>query len=301
VEAAPGRKERAAKMTWRSVFDLAADDAASEVDLKFRGFALLLLVHTSTRLWIWAMRPHPSEETKQLAAIVVTLLALAALWPRWTRTAAGGVALILLGKIIATFPVTSNHAFLEFLAVGLLACFDPRRGKERALAMQTARWGVIIVLFYSGLQKVLYGTYFDAMFLGSFIALKPSFADALGPLLPPAELARLAALPAQEGAGPFAVDSPLLVGASNAVYLFEMITPLFLLWRRTRAPAAVMAIIFTALLQTAAREMMFGALFIGFLLLFPRRAFNLGLLPVFAGLYAALLTMRYFAPEIWFN
>jgi hypothetical protein len=238
---------------------------------------------------------------KLLAAMIVTVLSIAALWPRWTRPAACGVALVLFGKVLATFPVTSNHAFLELLAVGLLACFDPKRREERALALQTARWGVVIVLFYSGLQKVLYGTYFDAQLLGSFIALKPTFAEALGPFLPHAELARLSALPIRAGVGPFAVGSTLVVFMSNAVYAFEMIAPFFLLWRPTRASAAVAVIIFTALLQTAAREVLFGTLFVGLLLLFPRRAFNLELLPVFAGLYAALLTIRYFTPEIWFN
>lgn len=282
------------------LFDLLAVEDGDERML--RGIELLLFLHVTARLWVWALRPHPTAaELKLLVAIVATGLALVALRPTCTRRAAAGLAILLLGKVLATFPETSNHALLELLCVGLLACFDRRIAGERVLLLQTCRWVVVIVLFHSGLQKVLYGTYFDAQFLGSFVALKPTFAQALGPLLPAAELVRLTSLPIRAGAGPFAIESALVVALSNAVYVFEMGAPLLLLWRRARVVAAVAAIAFTALLQTAAREMFFGALFIGLLLLFLPRPINLRLLPLFATFYVALVALRWLAPGVWFN
>lgn len=259
-------------------------------------------MHVTARLWIWAMRPYAAAgSSKYIVAVAVTGLALAALLPAFERVALSSIALILLGKIVATFPETSNHSLLEFLAVALFAFLDRRSVEEGELLLRTCRWLVLIVLFWSGLQKVLYGTYFHAEFLGAFIAFKPSFAQAFGTILPAAELARLQSLSAQVGAGPFAVNSLLLVVLSNAVYLVEMVLPALLLWTRTRAAALLAAILFTVALQAAAREIFFAALFLNLLLLFSRRAVNRRLLPIFAMLYLGLLMTRLLAPAVYFN
>jgi len=259
-------------------------------------------MHVTTRLWIWAMRPYAAAgASKYIVAVAATGLALSALRPAFERPALTAIALILLGKIVATFPETSNHSLLEFLAVALFAFLDRRSVEEGELLLRACRWMVLIVLFWSGLQKVLYGTYFHAQFLGAFIAFKSSFAQAFGAILPVAELARLQSLPIRAGAGPFAVNSLPLVMLSNAVYLVEMVLPALLLWTRTRAAAVLAAILFTAVLQTAAREIFFGALFLNLLLLFARRGVNRRLLPLFAMLYLGLLMTRLLAPGVYFN
>jgi hypothetical protein len=286
---------------WRRVLEITADDGSHQVD-KLRAFELILLMHVATRLWIWALRPYAGAgSAKLVVAAAATALALAALRRAWARFAITGLALILLGKVVATFPETSNHALLELLAVALLATLDRRSAEERALQLQACCWMVVIVLFSSGLQKVLYGTYFAAEFLGAFIALKPSFAEAFGSVISSAELTRLQALPISQGAGPFAVASPAVVVLSNAVYIVEIVVAFLLLWPRTRTAAAVTAILFTAALQAAARELFFGALFVNLLLLFPRSAWNLRLLPFFGLFYAALLVTRLFAAGVYFN
>jgi hypothetical protein len=286
---------------WRRVLELASDDAAPSDD-RIRAFEIILLMHVSTRLWIWAMRPYPGVgASKFLVAFAVTVLALAALRRQWEQRAIAAIAVILLAKVVATFPQTSNHSLLELLGVFLLAFLDRRSAEERSLLVQASCWIVAIVLFYSGLQKVLYGTYFDAQFLGAFIALKPSFAQAFGQIMPAAELSRLQSLPIQVGAGPFAVNSLAVVVLSNSVYVVEIVVPILLLWVRTRTAAVVLAIAFTVALQTAARELLFGALLVNLLLLFPRQAVNRRLLPVFAVFYAFLLALRLFAPGVFFN
>jgi hypothetical protein len=274
----------------------------SSLSSKLSCFELILLMHVTARMWIWAMRPYPGVgAAKYVVAAAVTALALAAPRDARGRVVLAGIALILLGKVVATFPETSNHALLELLAVALLAFLDRRSAEEGELLVRSCCRIVAIVLFWSGLQKVLYGTYFDAQFLGVFIAAKPSFAQAFGWMLPATELARLQGLPLRAGGGPFAVNSPAVIVPSNAVYITEMALPFLLMWARTRAAAAVAAILFTAALQTAARELFFGALFINLLLLYPQRAVNRGLLPVFAVFYASLLALRLFAPGAYFN
>ncbi len=54
-----------------------------------------------------------------------------------------------------------------------------------------------------------------------------------------------------------------------------------------------------AVIECAARELFFGALFINLLLLFPRRDLNSRLLPLFVLLYGGLVALRLFLPG-WF-
>lgn len=58
---------------------------------------------------------------------------------------------------------------LELLAVAWLAMMNPDR-EDDALLGSVLMWMTATVLFYTGLQKVLYGTYFDARFLGFMVA-----------------------------------------------------------------------------------------------------------------------------------
>lgn len=300
--ASAAAEESQAMSAWRRVLALVdAGDGDSQVG-KLRAFELILLMHVGARMWIWAVRPYaPAGNAKLLVAAAVTALSLAALKRDWARPATALIAVILFGKLVATFPLASNHSLLEVLGVALLASFGRDSADERGVLLQALCWGALIVLFSSGVQKVLYGTYFDAQFLGSFIVLKPSFAAAFGWVVPAAELSRLQGLPIRAGAGPFAVDSFAVVALSNAVYLFEMAVPVLLLWCRTRIAAAAAAILFTAALQSAARELLFGALFINLLLLFTKAAFHRKAVPLFALFYGGLLITRLLAPEVYFN
>ena len=138
----------------------------------------------------------------------------------------------------------------------------------------------MIVLFYSGVQKVLYGTYFDAQFLGLSIGHKPGLAWLFSQFLPADEMARLRALhPLAPGNGPYAIRSPLALLIANGVYVFEMATPVLLVWRRTWPYAVVAVLIVIAGIEVGARELLFGVLFVNLLLLFFARPVNRTLLP----------------------
>jgi hypothetical protein len=93
-------------------------------------------------------------------------------------------------------------------------------------------------------------------------------------------MARLRALhPLAPGNGPYAIRSPLALLIANGVYVFEMVTPVLLIWRRTRPYAAVAVLIVLAGIEVGARELLFGVLFVNLLLLFFARPVNRTLLP----------------------
>ncbi|MGH7786114.1 MAG: hypothetical protein ACRERC_04560, partial [Candidatus Binatia bacterium] len=286
------------------LLDLADDDARGAQSAILRAFRLFLLFHVATRTWFWFLRePHDDTAFRVTLAALLTLCALLAVRPGWQRRATVAALAVLACKLVDSFPSTSNHFFIEILCVALLAAFDLESGEERALCLVTLRWVVVLVLFWTGLQKVLYGTYFDGQFLGFSIATRASFADLFQWILPAAEIDRLRGLrPIGVGSGPFAFQSPLGWLVSNGVYVFEIVAPALLLVRRTRPWAAVAVIAFTALIEIGAREFLFGALFVNLLLLFFARPVNRALLPAFALFYVWMIGVRLgWLPTVAFN
>jgi hypothetical protein len=273
---------------WLEIFaDPPADPAGGALAASLRAFRMLLLVHGAVRLWDSYLLK--GEHPLHLAmALVLTLAACAATRPRFARIAVLA-ALWAVGLEIAVTHGPANHVYAELLLLGLVALLDPDRQHEATLLVCALRWMVALLLFWAGLQKVLYGTYFQADFLCWMIARRPAFADALGWLLPAQELARLTAASATElGAGPFRSDAVLLVLASNAVWIAELLLPALLLVRRTRIPAAWLAAAFVLSIQLVARELMFGLLYSQLVLLvLPGRGFR-RVAPVYALVYAYL-------------
>lgn len=269
-----------------------------------RAFQLFLFAHVAVRTLLWALRADDWLVARYLMAGALALCAWVA-WraPAHAQAAAAAALGVLTIKLGASFPGTSNHFFIEWLCVALFVLCAADDAEERRLLLTAVRWLTVIVFFYSGLQKVLYGTYFDAQFLGYAIGSKPSFGWLFGWLVPADELARLRALhPTGVGSGPYAIRAPLAVLAANGVYLFEMLAPVFLVWRRTRALAAVATIAVVAAIELGARELMFGALFVNLLLLFFARPVNRTLLPAFLALFAVLVASRAgLLPRFWFN
>jgi hypothetical protein len=251
---------------------------------KLRWFREILLLHV-------AVRALPAGAGTLDVALAVCLLACFGLawFDRAPRLAAGVAAALFGTRLAMIFPETPNHGLLELACLLLVAGCDLDDADERRLLGNSLRWMTAIVLFQSGLQKVLYGTWFDGRFLGYMIAADERFASAFGWLLSAEEMTRLRGFAAlDEGAGPFRVDSLPLVLACNATYVFEMAAPVLLLLRRTRTAAAVATMAFIALIEAAAREYLFGLLFLDLLLLFPAGDWNRRAFPFFAMSYLVL-------------
>jgi hypothetical protein len=189
----------------------------------------------------------------------------------------------LLVQAALSVPSTDNHFFLELYAVGLL-CLAGERDDD-AWLLGSLRWLAAIVLFQTGLQKVLYGQYFSGQLLAFLIGQGDRFALPFEWLVSAQEVARLQGYdPLRTGAGPYRVDSLLFVALSNGVWIAELALAPLLLLARTRLAATGAAIALVAAIQLGARELGFAFLFTSLLLLFTRQG-NARALPWLGVLY----------------
>lgn len=265
-----------------------ADPAGSGLASSLLAFRTLLLVHAAVRVWDRYL-VESGHSLHLLMALVLTLSAAASLSRRFDR-AALYAAVWTVGVEIATTHGVANHVFLELMLLGLFAFLDPDREEEAELLGAALRWMVVLLLFWAGVQKLLYGTYFRGEFLSWMISVRPAFAQALGLVLPAQEVARLVEAGGLEvGSGPYRTDSLVLVAASNAVWIAELVLPVMLVVRRTRVIGAVLSALFVLSIQLVAREAMFGLLYSGLVLLvLPGRGFR-RLAPLYAVAYAYLV------------
>jgi len=258
----------------------------------FRRFAFMHVALRSFFTYSMEVQAVPSSAGYSLLLWATILACLTGLIPKLSGLASRVVALGLAMQVLATLPLTANHLFLELVCFVPLALLDENDDDEGRLLIHALRWITIIVLFYTGLQKVLYGYYFDGQFLAWVTANDDRFSALFQYIIPAPEFQRLLALVPEVGAGPYRVDSVPFVIMSNGVYLFEISASILMLFCRTRAAAAIAGIAFIAMIEAGAREFIFGAFMINLLLLqFPRPLNHLAFPVVTAG-YLFLLAMR---------
>jgi hypothetical protein len=286
-----------------------ADDPAEDETARLRSIRLLALAHLLAELVLSTLRWSALQISAPgiLAACAAAAVALS-FFRRTERAAAPLGALIVGFAIVRWFPNVANHTFLLFLALFTLSFWDWRAEAERTLALATLRWIAALVLFATGLQKVLHGTYFHGEFLAFHVAHGERFASLFAWVLPAEELARLKELgaaagalgpaegfrafdtaPPAPGSGPYLFASVPALAMSNLVWVFELVAPALLLWRRTRAVAAIAVIAFLAAVESGAYEIMFGVLFVNVMLLFCRANWVGRLFPGFAAVYVWLI------------
>ncbi len=271
------------------VLRLAGRDPAEAERLKI--FRLYLMVHAPFEL-LWDSLVWESARAYYGVSLGAGLLACLGLSFVAGRTvlAVRLFAGFHLAAIVWLFPTVSNHFFLVFFCLLLLSILDLERPKEALLGLQACRWLTLIVFFYTGVQKALYGTYFQAQFLSWTIAHDSRFRTAFGWILPAEEAERLAAL--ADTAGPFGSEWWPLIAISNFVWLFELIAPALLLYRPTRSFAVAAVTLFMVAIETGAREWLFGCVFLNMLFLFTRRSWHRVLVPLTFAVYAYLLFTR---------
>jgi hypothetical protein len=205
---------------------------------------------------------------------------LAGLTRRWARPACGTLLALMAADHASAFPLNANHQYLGMIVLGLCCMLDPDQADEGRLLLQALRWLPVLGLLWAGLQKVLWGYYFDGTFLAYAISYNDSFAALFRWVLPVAEIDRLRALEFVVGAGPYRVASPLFVAISNLTWVGELLLPLLLVWRRTRPLGIVAVILHIAAIEAGARELFFGLLMVNLVLLYGRRDLNRLALPV---------------------
>lgn len=187
-----------------------------------RGFALVHAFYLCGQTLGRSELRHPSLIASQLA-----MLGIAWRWPRsarWTLCALGILQCVL------TFPRTANHAFLA-AAAGMLAAATWDDLAEHRWQLGTLP---IVALFWSGVQKLCHGLWFEGQALASLMVLREDVAQAARPLLSAELAARLHPLHfSTPGAGPFRLSGGWTL-LSNLVWGMELAAPLLLLstWGR---------------------------------------------------------------------
>jgi hypothetical protein len=255
-------------------------------------FRFLLLVHAAVRLW-GRVAFEPVVDGPPLAVVlaaVATVAAAASLVAGQARRAAGVMTTVTLLEVITNLPDTPNHVYLELYCLGLFAVLDTDSKAEGPLLRSALCWMAILVLFHSGLQKVIYGYYFRGDFLLTVIAGRERFAWPFVWLLPAGEVERLRQFEAfLTGAGPFRSDSILLLVVSNGVWVAEIVLPVLIVVGRSRAMAVGLAIALVVGFQVLAREFVFALLFAQLLLVALPGEWNRRTVPLFLIAYAILI------------
>lgn len=250
---------------------------------KLASFHLILLLTIAV---------HQVTTARWIQAGIILLCALVGVKERYRRWATVVVLIVLLVRHVTTFPIVSNHSYLEFILISLYCWIDSSRVEEKELFLQACRWLTVIIFFYSGVQKLWYGEYFDGRFLAFLAAISPKSRMAFDLLIQPEELTRLVSYKRQAGSGPFLIDSVIFKVVSNGAWISEIVLGLLLLFRKVW-PLAVVCAIFTVFgIEFIARELIFGVLMVSMLFLFYRRDVNRRLLPVYIIFLAYLAAVR---------
>ena len=280
----------------------AGDDYPEIRRSKLELFRLLILMSAVVELTLTHLFIDSSEGIVKLLLPLALALCLGFCLRRATARAATAAAACLMGGVLIwRLPQTPNHYLLLATSLVFLALMDLERPQEQQLCLQALRWQTAVMLFYTGFQKLTWGTYFHGDFLAWRIATDPIFAQPFEAVMPAAELARLRDLGGgQVGAGPYRSEWIPLIVISNFVYLFELIVPFFLIRRRTRPAAVAASILFFVAIELSAREMFFGVIALSLLLLFTGRLWERLALPAVAVLYCLLILSRFGILDFYF-
>lgn len=177
---------------------------------------------------------------------------------RWIALAA------MCFKFQQVFPDNPNHFYVEMFAILFLTLNKIDDEDQQLTALAALRWLPAIILFWSGLQKVLYGTYFDGSYL-AYHSQMPRWAPFFDMVLPADELRRLSE---QSPPGPYGFHSLTGLLMANVSYLSEIAVGILLLIRKTRTIAFCWACGLLLVMELGAREVFFGLLMLLLLLLY---------------------------------
>ena len=187
-----------------------------------RGFVLLHAVYLFGQALGRGELRHPSLMAGLLAMMLIA-------W-RWPRNARWPLAALGILQCVLTFPRTATHAFLA-AAAGLLGAATWDDVAEHRWQLGTLP---IVALFWSGVQKLVHGLWFEGQALASLMVLREDIALVARPWLSQEIAAALHPLTfSTPGAGPFRLSGGWVI-LSNLVWGMELATPLlvFSTWGR---------------------------------------------------------------------
>jgi hypothetical protein len=292
-------KSSAAPKPWiiERLVSLTADDHVAHLSSQLSAFASILLIHLASRDMVRYLEGQPSW--RLWLALGFGLCFAASFFPAYRRFAYYGATAIATLKLVAVFPLNSNHSMVELVCILLIAMAYRPDGANLAVLSQSLRWLPILVFFFSGLQKMMMGTYFDGSFLAFSAASDTDFRAAFQWMLPEAEFARLQAI---KPPGPYLFELMYPVVLSNLVYIGEIVVAGLLLMKRTRLVGLIGSMVMIVGIELVAKELFFGVLFANLVLLYAPRDWSKPALPWCCALYAVLLAVTAgLLPEFKFN
>lgn len=281
-----------------ALFRRTAIDASAEVqEAKLFGLALILQLHLTVSIGLWAWTELSDARRFLFVPLAVATVLLAT--RLHVRGALGLTALAVALEVTATSPAAillllANHNVVEYACLAILLLADHERPSDRELALGALRWLFVIVLFFSGMQKLWHGSYFRGELFAWVLSVNRW--PAIAALLPADELERLlqyAKVPVRfdrgvmlESPGPYRLTSPLVIALANGVWIGELASAVGLMVERLRRWALPACALLLLGIEVIVHELFFGAMMAALLLLFARRSYFLKLLPAFVLLYA---------------
>lgn len=281
-------KAYAAPKPWfvERLVSLTADDYVAHLPSQLSAFASILLIHLASRDMVLYLEGQPSWRLWH--ALWFGLCFAASFFPAYRRFAYYGAAAMMTFKFVWEFPFNSNHSMIELVCILFIAmAYRPDRANLAVLS-RSLRWLPIIVFFFSGMQKMLAGTYFDGSFLAFSVVSDTDFRTSFQWLLPEAEFARLQAI---EPPGPYLFELMYPVVLSNLAYIGEIVVAGLLLMKRTRLIGLIGSMVMIVGIEFVARELFFGVLFANLVLLHAPRDWSKPALPWCCAVYAVLLAV----------
>jgi hypothetical protein len=268
------------------------DDASADDARRLRTFETIFILAIGVEYWFRAL-PRLGDTSLEYRAhlTIASLCCLLALHVPWRRAALAMLALSHAILAWQSFPSTGNHVYLEAALCALGATLRTDDAAERAVYYRAVRWLVIVVLFWSGLQKLVHGYWVHGQYL-AFALSRSTFRPVLGVLAGQDELARLTRFSGAIGDGPYLVRSWTLLAASNVVWIAELLLAPLLLWPRTRRGAAIAALALVALVELGAREAFFGLVFANAALLYLSAAVHRRAIAAVTVILVAILLSR---------
>lgn len=240
-----------------------------------RAFRSLVLLHAAVRTFFWYVPPdsllagaYVTPATVVLMRLGLVVAVVASLWRRAARAAVGAAAAAVLVQVSLSFPAVKDPLYLELFCLLSLTLLDVESDSDGPLLRSALCWMAVLVLFHSGLQKVLHGYYFFAELPLAAVADGQSFGELFGWMLPAGEMARLRGLNLSlPDAGPFRSDMALLLIVSNAIWALEIGLAVLVAVPRTRRFGALAAGVLVLVVHVVGGQPLYALLMTQLLLL----------------------------------
>lgn len=264
-------------------------DGADDLRSKLRCFIIFLLFHLAIRDCFQFI--DTAALWKILTTILFLVIMICVLFNFYTKTVLYIALSVLTVKMFYHFPFNSNHLIIEFIALIFIITCANRSNDHDKLLCQMLRWVLFIILFFSGIQKILYGTYFNGTYFIYMARSTPSTHWFFGLFLPIEQIKAL------KPSDILLIKSPILMVISNGVYVLEILGSLLLLFPKCLKIAICTIFGVIVGIEMVAQEFLFGCLFLNLLLLHIPGDWNKRCLPLFIIFYFILFVIKILQPE----